>query len=174
MKLSTHQMKPQDLLILLKIISMEDKQWHQAALAEDLGLSQSEVSQSLNRSEYAGLLNKKTKSVMRLALCDFIYYGLPYVFPQKTGPVTRGIPTAHSADPIRSMIQSDELYVWPYTKGRHRGHGIQPLYPSVPEAALKDPKLYQMLALTDAVRIGRAREKEIASQALRNLILHGE
>jgi hypothetical protein len=43
-----------------------------------------------------------------------------------------------------------------------RGHSIIPLYPSVPEAALKDEKLHELLALTDALRVGRAREKEIA------------
>jgi hypothetical protein len=37
-----------------------------------------------------------------------------------------------------------------------------PLYSSVPEAALRDTKLHELLALTDALRVGRAREREIA------------
>lgn len=167
-------MKPQDVLVLLKIISEQDNQWQQKPLAESLGMSQSEVSQSLNRSEYAGLLNKKTKTVMRLALFDFIRYGLPFAFPQKPGPVMRGIATAHSAEPLNRFIQSNEMYVWPSAKGKVKGHSIIPLYPSVPDAALKDSKLYHLLALADVMRIGRAREKEMATIELSNIILHGE
>lgn len=167
-------MKPQDLLVLLKIVSLNDNQWQQKPLAESLGMSQSEVSQSLNRSEYAGILNKKTKTVMRLALFDFIRYGLPFAFPQKPGPIMRGIATAHSAEPLNRYIQSNEFYVWPSAKGKVKGHSIIPLYPTAPDAALKDPELYHLLALADVMRIGRAREKEIATNELSNIILHGE
>lgn len=174
MKQVSQQMKPQDLLVLLKIIAENSSEWQQIPLAESLGMSQSEISQSLNRSEYAGLLNKKTKSVMRLALLDFIRFGLPYVFPQKPGPVMRGIATAHSAEPMNRFIQSQEYYIWPSAKGKLKGHSILPLYPSAPEAALKDVKLYHLLALVDVMRIGRAREKEIATTELKKIMLDGE
>jgi hypothetical protein len=36
----------------------------------------------------------------------------------------------------------------------------------VPEAAMKDPKLYEMLALLDSIRDGRVREREIAVREL--------
>ena len=36
-----------------------------------------------------------------------------------------------------------------------------PLYNSVPEASLKDEKLHELLALIDALRVGRARERAI-------------
>ena len=76
--------------------------------------------------------------------------------------MVRGIATAHSAPPLNNEIMSEEQFVWPYAKGTVRGHSIIPLYPSVPEAALKDAKLYELLALVDALRVGRAREKELA------------
>ena len=44
---------------------------------------------------------------------------------------------------------------------------IEPLYPSVPEAAMRDEELYQLLVIVDTLRIGRAREKEIAIKELR-------
>ncbi len=62
----------------------------------------------------------------------------------------------------------------PYSKGTVRGHSILPLYPSVPEAALKDKQLYELLALTDALRVGRAREKELAIMELMKRLAHGE
>lgn len=167
-------MKPQDVVILLKIITYGSESWQQIPLADSLKMSQSEISQSLVRSKFAGLLDGSGKKVMRLALMDFLQYGLAYVFPQKPGPVVRGVPTAYSAPPMNKEIQSDELYVWPSASGKARGHGIVPLYPSVVEAALKDVKLYQLLALTEALRVGRAREKEIAVKELKKRILHGE
>ena len=99
---------------------------------------------------------------MKSALMEFIQYGLRYVFPQQPGAVVRGVPTAHSAPPLMDLIQSQEAYVWPYSKGEVRGHSIAPLYSSTPEAALKDEKLYELLALVDAVRMGRSRERELA------------
>jgi hypothetical protein len=68
--------------------------------------------------------------------------------------------TAHSAAPLNDAIHSSEHYVWPTGKGNLRGHSIVPLYPSAIEAAQNDRKLYELLALVDALRVGRAREKE--------------
>lgn len=155
-------MSPHDIVILLKIATYEDKQWFQTSLAQDLNISQSEISKSLQRSKFAGLIDPKGKKVMKLALLEFLQYGLRYVFPQKPGPVVRGVPTSHSAAPLKNKIQSTEHYVWPYAKGTVRGQSIVPLYPSVPQAALKDVKLYELLALVDALRVGRVREKELA------------
>lgn len=38
--------------------------------------------------------------------------------------------------------------------------------PSVPEAALRDEKLYALLALFDALRSGQARERNLAQSML--------
>jgi DNA-binding transcriptional MocR family regulator len=169
-KAINYQMKPQDIVILLKIVAMGDESWQQKPLAEELGISQSEVSQSVARSQYAGLLFGNGKQVMKSALLEFLQFGLAYVFPQKPGAVVRGIATAHAASPLKESIDSNESYVWPYAKGNQRGQAIVPLYPSVPEAALKDPKLYEMLALTDALRAGKAREKVMAIEELKKRI----
>jgi hypothetical protein len=174
MKQMQYSMKPQDVVILLKIIALNTDNWQQLPLAEALKISQSEVSQSIARSKYAGLLDGKGKQVMRLAFMDFLQYGIAYVFPQKPGPVVRGMPTAHSAEPLNTVFLSDESYVWPWAKGNVRGHGIVPLYSSVPAAAGEDVNLYELLALVDALRIGRARERDLAINELKNRILHGE
>lgn len=174
MKVQKQQLKSQDILLLLKIISTGNSSWNQIPMAEALGLSQSEVSESVSRSKYSGLLDPTGKIVMKLALLEFIQYGLRYVFPQQPGPIVRGVPTAHSASPLKNEIQSSEAYVWPYGKGNVRGHSIIPLYASVPEAALKDEKLYELLALVDAIRVGRARERDIANIELKKRFGFGE
>ena len=170
MRPSQYSMKPQDVVVLLKIIALNNDNWQQIPLAHSLKMSQSEVSQSVARSKYAGLLDDNGKKVMRQALYDFLQYGLAVVFPAKPGAVVRGIPTAHSTAPLNKEISSGEDYVWPFAKGNVRGHGITPLYATVPQAALDDEQLHALLALADALRVGKAREKNMAVQELKNRI----
>ena len=170
MAIKKYSMKAQDVVILLKIIALENDNWQQLPLAFSLKMSQSEVSQSVARSKFAGLLDDTGKRVMRQALNDFLQYGLSVVFPVKPGAIVRGIPTAHSAAPLNLEISNGENYVWPFAMGGVRGHGIIPLYTSVPQAALEDEKLYELLSLVDALRVGKAREKNLAVQELNRRI----
>lgn len=170
MKKFQYHIKPQDILILLKILSMDRTDWRQVDLAESLDISQSEISQSLVRLKYADLLTDDTRNVMRSSLLEFLLHGIKYAFPQKPGALVRGIPTAHSAPPLKNEILSNENYVWPTATGDVRGFRVDPLYPSIPKAVKNDLKLYAMLALVDAIRIGRAREKKLAEQELKKLI----
>ncbi len=161
--------KPQDVLVLLKIMLWEKKPWRHMDLAEELGLSQAEVSFALERCRRAGLLDSSKKKILRFPILDFLVYGLRYVYPAQPGPLCRGMPTAHSAPPLSQMIVSDEhdQYVWPWDEGTVRGQAIEPLYESVPFAAKRDPKLYEFLAMVDALRVGRARERALALQEIK-------
>ena len=107
----------------------------------------------------------------RLALLEFIEFGLPYAFPQRPGSIVRGIATSHSAPPLKDQIQSKEDFVWPYAKGTSRGQAVTPLYKSVPEAVQSDALLHELLALVDAIRLGSSREKKIAVSELKRRIL---
>lgn len=174
MKAFQSTMSPLDVVVLLKIICMGNQPWNQKPLAEELGMSQSEISKSVARSKFAGLLDPNGKKVRKLALIEFLQFGIAYVFPQQPGALVRGIPTAHSAPPLNLIIQSTEHYVWPSGKGKLRGQSIIPLYPSVVDAVQNDKKLHELLALVDALRVGRVREKEIAIKELKQRILDGE
>ncbi|MGZ0016910.1 hypothetical protein [Yeosuana sp. AK3] len=165
-------MSPLDIVVLLKIVSYANAPWKQEQLAEALYISQSEVSKSLARSKFAGLIDGSGKKVFKMALLEFLQYGIKYAFPQQPGAIVRGIPTAHSAPPLNNIIVSEEHYVWPSGKGKVRGQAITPLYPSIIEAILKDDKLHELLALVDALRVGRAREKEMAIKELKSRILN--
>ena len=48
--------------------------------------------------------------------------------------------------------------------------GVEPLHAAVPFAAMQDARLYEMLALFDALRVGKARERGMALQRLQALI----
>ena len=160
-------MRPHDVVVLLKIGSKKTALWMMKDLAHELGISQSEVSESLNRSVYAGLIADNKKTIMKQALLEFLEFGLKYVYPQQPGAVVRGMPTAYSAPPLAGEISSNETIVWPYAEGKARGQSIAPLHPGVPKACLHDVALYQLLALTDAVRIGKVRERKLAMDELR-------
>jgi len=98
-----------------------------------------------------------------------------YAFPADHGQVTRGVPTSFAAPPLNDHIASgDELPpVWPWRDGGTRGIALEPLYKTAPAAALRDPILYELLALVDAIRDGRARERKMAEKELSNR-LHSE
>lgn len=160
-------MRPHDIVVLLKIAAKGSNAWYMKDLSVELGISASEISESLNRSAIAGLISKNKKRLMKLAILDFLEHGLRYVYPQQPGAKVRGVATAHSAAPLNKEIVSSEPYVWPYGLGTVRGESIEPLHPKVPEACLKDPVFYEYMALCDALRVGRAREKNIAIEELR-------
>jgi hypothetical protein len=169
MKILQPVMSPLDVVVLVKLC-LQKKPSSQISLAKDLALSQSEISKSMARSRFAGLLFGEEQQVMRQGFYDFLKYGIRYAFPQQPGAVVRGIPTAHSAAPLVDLISSDEPYVWPSAFGHVRGHGIAPLYPKAIDAATWDPELYEVLALIDALRVGRARERNLAAEELKKRI----
>jgi hypothetical protein len=160
-------MRPQDIVVLLKIAALGDIPWMMKNLSIALGISASEVSESLHRSAIAGLISQDKTRLMKLSILDFLEHGLRYVYPQRPGSIVRGIPTAHSAPPLNIDIGSGDQYVWPYSEGSVRGESIEPLHPKVPEACLKDPVFYEYMALCDALRVGKVREKNLAIKELR-------
>ena len=172
MKLQQATMSPQDVVILLKILNYQQNSWYQVKLAEELNLSQPEISNSLGRSRYAGLLDESGKLVRKQALLEFLQYGIAYAFPAKPGPIVRGIPTAHSGPPLNTLIQSSgDEYVWPSATGQLRGQAISPLYKNVVKAVKGDHELHELLSLVDAIRVGRAREKQLAIEELKKRLL---
>lgn len=160
-------MRPQDVVILLKICSIKMEKWQMQDIASALKISASEVSESLARSKSAKLIAANKRDIYVSSLLEFLMCGLKYVFPVMPGAMVRGIPTAHSAPPLNEKIMaSTDNYVWPSSKGTMRGQAIEPLYKTVPEVATEDKELYELLALVDAIRVGRAREVQLATEEL--------
>lgn len=165
-------MRPQDIAVLLKIIALDNNPWQNKDLAWGTHLSGSEISESLNRSQIVGFLDGQKKKVYRQALLEFLEHGLRYVFPAIPGPLLRGIPTGHAHPFMKKLFPGEEDYVWPDPVGKSRGQAIDPLYPGLIQAVKTDDHLYQLLALTDVIRIGRVRERKTAIEELRKDILH--
>jgi hypothetical protein len=164
-------LKPQDIVVLLKLLAYGDQRPTYAQIAKDLFLSPSEVHAAVQRARQARLLQGPEPGALnKSALQEFLIHGVKYAFPPDRGELTRGVPTAHAAEPLKSQISTgnDPPPVWPFARGKTRGYSFAPLYKTVPEAALRDASLYQMLALIDAIRDGRSRERQLAEQELRS------
>lgn len=165
------QLKPQDVVVVLKLAAQPAAKWTYPKLAADLAMSASEVHASVRRATRSGLLlDDDRHTPNRRALLEFLVHGLKYAFPAERGRLTRGVPTAHAAPPLREHFAAGEESppVWPDPEGTVRGEELEPLYRSAPKAARLDERLYELLALVDAVRAGRARERELAVKELRS------
>lgn len=165
-------MRPQDVAILLKVISLNSPQWQLANLANSLRISISEISESLNRSRFASLIDYNKKQVNRQNLLEFLEHGVRYVFPQEAGAMVRGIPTAHSHSSMKGKFISEINYVWPDSKGKIMGLMIEPFYPKQVEAVKEDEVYYKFLSLVDVIRVGKVREVKYAITELRKSILN--
>src|ERR1700680_2214680 len=163
-------LKPQDVLVALKLCGYPAGRAPLSSVASHLVLSPSEVHGAIQRLRSSRLLHgpalKDKPNISGLE--EFLVHGLKYAFPAEHREVTGGIPTWYAAEPLRSQIamSNDLPPVWPWHDGDTRGVGLEPLYKSVPHAALRDPALYELLALVDAIRDGRARERNLAERDL--------
>lgn len=161
-------LKPQDILVLLKVLLWQDRKWRQLDLATELGLSQTEVNFALSRLVKSRLLDESKRKPQKLSLKEFLIHGLRYVYPGDLGPSGRGVATAqsHASLSKRLVAEQDHQFVWLDPDGQLRGQSLVPLYPSVPFAAKKDPELHEWLALIDALRIGSVRVQKLAAERI--------
>ncbi|GAA4379713.1 hypothetical protein GCM10023186_17400 [Hymenobacter koreensis] len=126
-------MRPQDVVVLLKVLLLEGTSWQSKDLAHALFLSPTEISFSLKRSRYARLLDGQGRHVARQTFLGFLLYGLPVVFATQPGAQARGLPTAHSAAPLNQQVVAEQYYVWPDAQSDTRGSAVDPLYARVPD-----------------------------------------
>jgi hypothetical protein len=163
-------LKPQDVVVALKLASSPEPRPPYSQLAIELAMSPSEAFAAVERALHAGLLVRigAVERINRKPFIEFLIHGVPYAFPPDRGPLSRGIPTAHAAPPLNRQISqgNEPPPVWPWPEGNVRGYAFSPLYKHAPAAALRDHKFYELLALVDALRGGRAREREIARKEL--------
>jgi len=163
-------LKPQDVVVVLKLLGYDGNRPPFALIARDLAMSPSEVHAAVKRAQAAHLLHgpelSNRPNVTNIE--EFLIHGIKYAFPAERGGPSRGIPTCYSAAPLNRLIAAGDepIPVWPYAKGEKRGIAFAPLYKMSPVAALKDALLYEALALVDAIRDGRARERALAEQEL--------
>lgn len=159
---------PQDVVTLAKLVSYGGQRPSIAQVASDLALSPSQVHASLKRLERSRLIDAQTGRPLLKAVEEFLIHGVKYAFPVRRGETTRGMPTAYAAPPLSDQIadSGDLPPVWPDAEGDVRGVTLEPLHKSAPKAAQRDPVLHELLALIDALRDARVRERQLAEKEL--------
>lgn len=163
-------LKRQDVVVILKLLSYQGLRPPYTHVSVDLGMSPSEVHGAVKRAQHARLLHSRDlgEAPNIAALEEFLLHGIKYVFPAERGGPTRGMLTSYAAEPLRSLVvqTSEPPPVWPYADGGTRGIALMPLHRAVPFACSRDMGLYEMLALVDAIRDGRTRERRIAESEI--------
>lgn len=154
----------QDLYILLKLTALQNQHWTFASLSKSLAISTSQLHLGLTRAEESQLYRSSERRVIKQALGEFIIHGVKYSFPALPGKIVRGMPTSFAAHPLKDQLlvePENHIPVWPDPEGETLGYAIQPLHSGAPEAAKRDLRFYELLAMVDAMREGRAREKSM-------------
>ena len=169
----TEMLKPQDCVILVKLLANPGTDWTQRYLAKVLGISVSEINAGIKRLGEAGLLRKDKREKLYPnidAVEEFLISGIKFFFPAKLGEYTRGVPTISRLQyfTIRLPLGNDPIPVWPDVIGEKRGVALLPLS-SIPKVLRENPDqlFYEMLVLIDAIRSGRARERNVAASLLK-------
>ena len=160
-------LKPQDVLVALKLVAIGDEEWSFTRLAKSLGISLGASHNAIGHLMQAGLVFEKEEAAVvdRQRLVDYLLHGLPCQYFPIRGATVRGVPTGASAPPLVGLFppaSGDVLTVWPLANGRAQGVGLEPIYKTVPKAAAEDAVLYELLTLVDAVRIGQAEQRDRA------------
>jgi hypothetical protein len=160
-------LRPQDVVVLLRLSIKSQAVPTYAKLAEELKLTASETHASVERAVAAQLAIKSSAgkpSVLIAPFHLFVQHGLRYCFPATRGQMTRGMLTGYAAPVMSAKIAqpNEPPPVWPYKSGTVRGAAFYPLYPTVPEAASGNAELYELLVLVDCIRGGSNRERALA------------
>jgi len=169
-------LRPQDVLVLAKLLTHAGRRPPMAQIAAELSISASEVHAALKRLALSRLVSSDPEGNRPVleAVEEFLLHGVKYAFPAKRGEVVRGLLTSYAAPPLnKHIVAGSELPpVWPFAEGQHKGVSLEPLYKTAALAASRDPGLYELLALVDALRDGRARERKIAERELTARLRH--
>jgi hypothetical protein len=158
----------QDVVVLAKLVSYGGERPPIAQVAGDVALSPSQVHASLKRLERSRLVDAQTGRPLLKAVEEFLIHGVKYAFPAQRGEATRGMPTAYAAPPLSDHIvdNGDLPPVWPDSEGDVRGVTFEPLHKAALKGSRRDPVLHELLALVDALRDGRVRERQLAEKEL--------
>ena len=160
-------LKEIDNLVLMSLHAWRGRIASQSSLAEELRVSTAGLSRSLDRLDFARLIHRPDLTIVKPHVEEYLAHSLRYVFPVRLGTKVRGVPTAHSAPPLRDEIASQETYVWSADFGKTSGLEVIPLHENVPALSIAYPSLYPVFAVLDAIRIGRSRERRLAVRYLK-------
>jgi hypothetical protein len=166
-------LKPHDVYVVLKILSLRGKKWVYAGLAESLSMSPSETNAAVKRATECGLIRpalgaESNPQPIVAAMSEFLTHGIRFVFPARIGGLVRGVPTGFSAPGLENVLaeSGESVAVWPWSHGTFRGYSLDPLFRHAPAAVQDAPRFHAYLALADVLRQSSSRGREIAASRI--------
>jgi len=170
-------LRPFDVAVALRLLLEAEERYE--PLADALATSTSAVHRGVARLQSAGLLRASSRTVARPALREFLLHGVRYAFPPMRGPEVTGLATAWSHSPIAALLTAESApdtmrpLVWPDESGTVRGDMLVPLFPAAARVSQRDPRLHDLLAAVDALRLGSPAVRRVVSDHLAERILWG-
>lgn len=173
-------LKPFDIVLLVALVGLEKPA--RATFAEitrELDSNQPAIHRATSRLTAAGLLQRHRHgplgphdySVNHRAMFEVLTYAVRYFMPVQLGAPARGLATAHAGPDLKDAIRAAGPSVWPYLDGVDVGPSIEPLDPCVPHVATRHVSFYRLMSLVEACRVGRVRERKLAEDFLRRLLI---
>lgn len=174
-------LKPQDIVIAVKLCALKEREWKYSTVAHDIHMSQSEVHSGVKRLKKCGLLTEFSMSVGgnsetqtlpdKENILEFLEHGIRYVFPAEKREPVNGLPTSYGLGHLFKGYEGEAFIpVWEYPAADYFGFGIKPLYKTLPLACIDDFELYELMALVDAVRDQDKLLREFAISKLKVMI----
>jgi len=164
-------LRPHDLGCALQIGIWAEREWSFADLGQAVKISKGEAHNACRRLVWAELCTLSPEGKIRISsarLIDFIIHGAPSAYFPVRGAVEHGMPTGAFAPPLVEKITDagNIPLVWRTEGGKVKGETLVPLWPTAPEAAAASTKLYELLALVDAVRTHGGKARKLAASEL--------
>ena len=171
-------LKSLDVVVTVMAAVADQPDWTIAEMAASLGIDSTQVFRAARQAAAVGFLRvekagrRSQHHVHRAALLEFLIHGAKYAFVPSRGRIARGVPTAHAGPTLAARIRAgdDPVPVWPHPAGAARGEAFEPLHRCVPGAALRSPRFHDAMAALDALRGGRARERALGAEVLREVL----
>lgn len=154
-----------DVLVLLRLAARPGS-WTFRGLGEELGMDPASLHRGVGRLRDTHLIDDE-RQINRKNAEEFLIHAVRYLLPASLGASSRGLATAWGASPLRSLVGgNDDAPVWPDAHGASRGPSLEPIVEAAARLSKSDPALGEWLALVDAIRVGRARERKLASSEI--------
>lgn len=160
-------LRPFDIAVALRLVLVPEDRYE--PLAHALATSTSAVHQGVARLQHGGFCAAGSRTVNKEALHEFLVHGLRYVFPAVHGPERTGIPTAGAHPAVAEALgeRASTVLVWPMEGATSRGQSLTPLFTGVTRVVQRDPRMHELLAAVDLLRVASSSDRAAASDYLR-------
>ena len=162
-------LRPQELVLAIALATLDERP-SVRDLQELLGASSpSRVHDSLRRLEAARLVGRVSGLTLKMPLFHILKDAVRWLIPGNVGDHAVGVPTAHAVGPLANELVWQHAYVWPARSDDEQqleGRSVEPLHDWAYGLAASNPQAHLVLALTDSIRVGRARDQQLAREHL--------